>query len=176
MDLDRLVVALGCPSASVCLRRSTVEDPMKRPTSAGYELSEELQKLLVRVREAIRMRQYSLRTEQAYVQWIRRYIFFHKLNCIRWDQDPSLGKVHQCCSAGQWRLEDRSGNLEQRLKRPERCRQGGWGSVRLRTRGEHPEGRARPPNKELKLRPVNFGASQLDSSVRRPERTESRPR
>ncbi len=56
MDLDRLVVALGCPSASVCLRRSTVEDPMKRPTSAGYELSEELQKLLVRVREAIRMR------------------------------------------------------------------------------------------------------------------------
>ena len=36
-------------------------------------------KLLVRVREAIRMRQYSLRTEQAYVQWIKRYIFFHKL-------------------------------------------------------------------------------------------------
>jgi integron integrase len=36
-------------------------------------------KLLVRVREAIRMRQNSPRTEQAYVQWIRRYIFFHKL-------------------------------------------------------------------------------------------------
>jgi hypothetical protein len=34
-------------------------------------------KLLVRVREAIRTRQYSPRTEQAYVQWIRRYIFFH---------------------------------------------------------------------------------------------------
>jgi integron integrase len=36
-------------------------------------------KLLVRVREAIRTRQYSPRTEQAYVQWIRRYIFFHNL-------------------------------------------------------------------------------------------------
>jgi hypothetical protein len=36
-------------------------------------------KLLVRVREAIWTRQYSPRTEQAYVQWIRRYIFFHKL-------------------------------------------------------------------------------------------------
>jgi hypothetical protein len=36
-------------------------------------------KLLDRVREAIRLRHYSLRTEQAYVQWIRRYIFFHKV-------------------------------------------------------------------------------------------------
>jgi integron integrase len=36
-------------------------------------------KLLVRIRAAIRMRQYSPRTEEAYVQWIRRYIFFHKL-------------------------------------------------------------------------------------------------
>jgi len=36
-------------------------------------------KLLDRVREAIRMRHYSPRTEQAYVHWIRRYIFFHKV-------------------------------------------------------------------------------------------------
>ena len=34
-------------------------------------------RLLDRVREAIRARQYSRRTEKAYVQWIRRYIFFH---------------------------------------------------------------------------------------------------
>jgi integrase len=31
------------------------------------------------VREAIRVRQYSIRTEQAYVQWIRRFILFHGL-------------------------------------------------------------------------------------------------
>jgi integron integrase len=36
-------------------------------------------KLLDRVREAIRTRHYSPRTEQAYVHWIRRYIFFHNL-------------------------------------------------------------------------------------------------
>jgi integron integrase len=35
-------------------------------------------KLLDRAREAIRMRHYSRRTEEAYVHWIRRYIVFHK--------------------------------------------------------------------------------------------------
>jgi integron integrase len=34
-------------------------------------------KLLDQVREVIRMKHYSIRTEQAYVDWIRRYIFFH---------------------------------------------------------------------------------------------------
>ncbi|MDO8680368.1 MAG: phage integrase N-terminal SAM-like domain-containing protein, partial [Acidobacteriota bacterium] len=34
-------------------------------------------KLLDRVREAIRTRHYSRRTEEAYVHWIRRYIVFH---------------------------------------------------------------------------------------------------
>ncbi len=34
-------------------------------------------KLLDRVREAIRTRHYSRRTEKVYVHWIRRFIFFH---------------------------------------------------------------------------------------------------
>ena len=34
-------------------------------------------KLLEQVREVLRMKHYSLRTEQAYVNWIKRYIFFH---------------------------------------------------------------------------------------------------
>lgn len=33
--------------------------------------------VVVRVREAIRTRHYSRRTEKAYVAWIRRYILFH---------------------------------------------------------------------------------------------------
>ncbi len=36
-------------------------------------------KLLDRVRMEIRARHYSRRTEKAYLYWIRRYIFFHKL-------------------------------------------------------------------------------------------------
>src|SRR5262250_2718054 len=34
-------------------------------------------RLLDRVREAIRLKHYSIRTEQAYVDWIRRFIRFH---------------------------------------------------------------------------------------------------
>ena len=34
-------------------------------------------RLLDRVRDAIRARHYSRRTEKAYVNWIKRYIFFH---------------------------------------------------------------------------------------------------
>lgn len=35
-------------------------------------------KLLDRVRTAVRLRHYSRRTEKAYVDWIRRYILFHR--------------------------------------------------------------------------------------------------
>ena len=34
-------------------------------------------KLLDQVRDAIRLKHYSIRTEEAYVAWIRRYILFH---------------------------------------------------------------------------------------------------
>jgi hypothetical protein len=34
-------------------------------------------RLLDRVRDAIRLRHYSPRTEEAYVGWIRRFILFH---------------------------------------------------------------------------------------------------
>ncbi len=34
-------------------------------------------KLLDQVRDAIRLKHYSIRTEQAYVLWIKRFIFFH---------------------------------------------------------------------------------------------------
>jgi len=34
-------------------------------------------KLLDQLRERIRLKHYSKRTEQAYVQWVRRYIYFH---------------------------------------------------------------------------------------------------
>lgn len=46
---------------------SVVADPEKREP-----------KLLERVRGAIRVRHLSLRTEKAYLQWIRRYILFHR--------------------------------------------------------------------------------------------------
>ena len=35
-------------------------------------------KLLQQVRDVIRRKQYSIRTEQVYVDWIRRFILYHK--------------------------------------------------------------------------------------------------
>ena len=35
-------------------------------------------RLLDRVRRKIRIKHYSIRTEQAYIDWIRRFILFHK--------------------------------------------------------------------------------------------------
>ena len=43
-------------------------EPAKKPAE---------KKLLDQVRDAIRVRHYSLRTEEAYVNWIRRFILFH---------------------------------------------------------------------------------------------------
>ncbi len=40
-------------------------------------LSDPKPRLLDQVRELIRIRHYSIRTEQAYLQWIRRFILFH---------------------------------------------------------------------------------------------------
>jgi len=36
-------------------------------------------KLLDRVRDMLRVKHYSIRTEQAYVNWIKRYIYFHNV-------------------------------------------------------------------------------------------------
>ena len=41
-------------------------------------------RLLDRVRDAIRVRHYSLRTEEATLQWVRRFILFHGTR-IRWE-------------------------------------------------------------------------------------------
>ena len=35
------------------------------------------QKLLERARDIIRLKHYSIRTEHAYLNWMRRYILFH---------------------------------------------------------------------------------------------------
>ena len=44
----------------------------------SYDLSEAGKpRLLDQVRETIRTKHYSIRTEQSYVQWVRRYILFH---------------------------------------------------------------------------------------------------
>jgi integron integrase len=48
------------------------------PTKPSHKKNEKTsKKLLNRMREAIRLKHYSIRTEEAYVDWIKRYILFH---------------------------------------------------------------------------------------------------
>ena len=48
-----------------------------RPSSGANASDSRAPRLLDRVHEAIRRRYFSRRTEQAYVHWIRRFIYFH---------------------------------------------------------------------------------------------------
>lgn len=48
-------------------------------TNVPYHASTHKPKLLDQLREALRSRHYSRRTEQAYCHWIRRYIHFHNV-------------------------------------------------------------------------------------------------
>ena len=51
--------------------------PVERSLLVPVRASGSQPKLLDRVHNAVRARHYSRRTEQAYVDWIRRYIVFH---------------------------------------------------------------------------------------------------
>jgi hypothetical protein len=47
------------------------------PAAAGSALARSPRTLLDAVRERIRYRHYSYRTEEAYVGWVRRFVAFH---------------------------------------------------------------------------------------------------
>ena len=49
-----------------------------RQISSSPQTTPESPRLLVRVRDKIRLKHYSIRTEQAYTDWVRRFILFHK--------------------------------------------------------------------------------------------------
>ena len=59
------------PTLSRSIDRFEKPTPRQAPRPA--------KKLLLQVRDALRSRHYSKRTEDTYVVWIRRYIFFHNL-------------------------------------------------------------------------------------------------
>ena len=45
--------------------------------TGGTQMEPRPKKLLDQVRDALRLKHYSIRTEDSYVNWIRRYILFH---------------------------------------------------------------------------------------------------
>lgn len=68
---DSLPVPQSQPMTPPHARRSDAS-PSRTP-----DFSRPKPKLLDRIREAVRTRHYSLRTERAYVSWVRRFVIFH---------------------------------------------------------------------------------------------------
>jgi integron integrase len=62
--------------------------PKARPAKAAFVIANPKAKLLDQVREVLRVKHYSLRTEEAYVLWVRRYLQFHR--------DATGGWKHPC--------------------------------------------------------------------------------
>ena len=50
---------------------------MTPPNSPDNNTTTQAPRLLDQVRDKLRVKHYSIRTEQTYVDWIKRYIFFH---------------------------------------------------------------------------------------------------
>lgn len=50
---------------------------MATPDLSDKSITIKLPKLLDQVRDKLRVKHYSIRTEQTYAGWIKRFIFFH---------------------------------------------------------------------------------------------------
>jgi hypothetical protein len=61
------------------------------PTKAAFVLANRKAKLLDQVREVLRIKHYSLRTETAYVLWVRRFLKFHRDQAGKWRHPRDLG-------------------------------------------------------------------------------------
>jgi hypothetical protein len=53
-------------------------DPVRVAEDSPSSTGARPRKFLDRVRWHLRVKRYSIRTEQAYIDWIRRFILFHK--------------------------------------------------------------------------------------------------
>ena len=61
------------------------------PTKAALVIANPKSKLLDQLREVLRVKHYSLRTEEAYGQWVRRYLKFHRAHAGSWIHPRDLG-------------------------------------------------------------------------------------
>ena len=61
------------------------------PAKAALVIANPKSKLLDQLREVLRVKHYSLRTEEAYGQWVRRYLKFHRTAAGVWRHPRDLG-------------------------------------------------------------------------------------
>ena len=65
--------------------------PKVFPAKAAFVIANPKSKLLDQLREVLRVKHYSLRTEEAYGQWVRRYLKFHRDAAGGWRHPRDLG-------------------------------------------------------------------------------------
>ena len=65
--------------------------PKAFPAKAAFVIANPKSKLLDQLREVMRVKHYSLRTEEAYGQWVRRYLKFHRDAVGTWRHPRDLG-------------------------------------------------------------------------------------
>jgi len=54
---------------------------MRKPYDEPMESQEQTPKILDQVRNLMRLNHYSIHTERSYLDWIKRYIVFHRMRC-----------------------------------------------------------------------------------------------
>ena len=69
----------GCPAPPMGTGKRLSHGKSFRDEGSSSEVNTRHQAVLSRLRTEIRARHYSLRTEQAYVHWIRRFVTFRSL-------------------------------------------------------------------------------------------------
>src|ERR1019366_5469224 len=84
---ERVLVAFGAVFVADCL----IMTHKAFPTKAAFVIANPKSKLLDQLREVLRVKHYSLRTEEAYGQWVRRYLKFHRDATGTWIHPRELG-------------------------------------------------------------------------------------
>ena len=91
-------------------------------------------KLLDRLREALRSRHYSPRTEQTYRHWVKRFIFFHN---VRHPAEMAEPEINAFLTGDKRLMASLTIPLQEHLKRVkaihERDGAEGWGRVQMPT-------------------------------------------
>jgi len=115
--------------AAASIRAGTASPPPQQP------------KLLDRLREALRSRHYSPRTEQCYRHWVKRFIFFHHVRHPAEMAEPEINAFLLEClrlrvqdidiAAGQIMVRDGKGFKDRRTIRPRPSRAGIMSSAAL---------------------------------------------
>ena len=84
---ERVLVAFGAVFVADCL----IMTPKAFPTKAAFVIANPKSKLLDQLREVLRVKHYSLRTEEAYGQWVRRFLKFHRNQAGSWRHPREMG-------------------------------------------------------------------------------------